>query len=293
MTNDGVVLSAEGLGRTIAYYPTFNQLTGSVLASLLLQQMIYRWEHSGCQPFYKFSAPCDHPHYRPGDSWQEELGFSRTEFETARRRLGSKIRQGAEKAKLRLDNLILYWTDRERLTWYELNEPLLQVKLQELSIAEILHSPGNVQKLQYPEMSESCNSFSTKMSPKKSTKRDTARQPSFFSHEVKNSKRDAIAATHPAIQAWRQALERYPRKQVWPLIAQRLGEQPDVDLLAQVTAEWLAAGYKPSNARGILDWYERKQAPGEGKNVQGQKLPNTMAASIGLVPTPPLIGGKF
>ncbi|MAU01414.1 MAG: hypothetical protein CL608_30100 [Anaerolineaceae bacterium] len=293
MTIEWLSLSAETVGRTIAYHPNLNQVTGSVLASLLLRQIVYRWENNARQPFYKFSAPCQHPAYRTGDSWQEELGFSRTEFETARRRLGGKIRQGAAKAKIRLENLILYWTDRERLTWYELNEPLLQAKLQELSIAEIPHSPGNAENLQYPELPESCIPYSTKKSQKKKTERDNARQPSFFSNGEKQQEVAAVAARHPAIQAWRQALERYPRKQCWPLIVERLGEQPDSELLAQVTAEWLASGYKPNNVSGILDWYERGRSPERRTKGQGQPLPSTMAASIGLVPTPPTIGGRF
>lgn len=293
MTIEWLSLSAETVGRTIAYHPNLNQVTGSVLASLLLRQIVYRWENNARQPFYKFSAPCQHPAYRTGDSWQEELGFSRTEFETARRRLGGKIRQGAGKARLRLENLVLYWTDRERLTWYELNEPLLQAKLQELSIAEILHSPGNAENLQYPELSESCIPYSTKKSQKKTTERDNARPPSFFSNGEKQQEVAAVAASHPAIQAWRQALERYPRKQCWPLIVERLGEQPDSELLAQVTAEWLASGYKPNNVSGILDWYERQQSSDVSKKDKGQPLPNPMAASIGLVPTPPTIGGRF
>ena len=77
--------------RQILYQPLLNQLTGHVLASLLLQQILYRWGQNGRTPFYKFAAPCRHAAYKMGDSWQEELGFSRTEFETARRRIGVKI----------------------------------------------------------------------------------------------------------------------------------------------------------------------------------------------------------
>jgi hypothetical protein len=42
----------------IAYRPKLNRITGSVLASVLLQQANYRFVNTGEQPFYKFRAPC-------------------------------------------------------------------------------------------------------------------------------------------------------------------------------------------------------------------------------------------
>lgn len=275
------MLNSEIMGRTIAYYPSLNQLTGSILASLLLQQIVYWWESQEQQPFYKFSAPCQHPAYRLGDSWQEELGFTRTEFETARRRLGRKIQRGDEKNALRFGSLVLYWTDRQRLTWYELNKPLLQAKLQELSTTGSPRSTSNAEKVQYQEMEDNRSSFLTKKIQRKTTENGTTHN----STPISSGNGLAVVATHPAIQAWREAMTRYPRKQCWPLIAKRLGDQPNQELLASVVTEWIAAGYRSDNVTGILDWYESRKLSEKGKTL--------LTTSVGLVPQPPTIGGRF
>lgn len=108
----------------ISYRPRWNQITGSVDATIFLQQVIYRWIHNGQKPFYKFAAPCAHRFYRAGDSWQEELGFSRREFDSARRLVAA-----ATKGQIDPDALVSYWYDRGRKTWYALNERLLEIKL--------------------------------------------------------------------------------------------------------------------------------------------------------------------
>ncbi|HPQ94277.1 MAG: hypothetical protein KDI44_17990 [Thiothrix sp.] len=70
-------------GRMISYRPEWRALVGSVNAVILLQQLLYWWMKRDRKPFYKFKEACGHPSYRPGDSWCEELGFSRAEFDRA------------------------------------------------------------------------------------------------------------------------------------------------------------------------------------------------------------------
>lgn len=126
-TNNGVDLLAliEDDTRRVSYRPSWNQFTGSVNATLFLQQMIYWWVKQGRRPFYKFNSPCDHPQYRTGDSWQEELGMTRSEFETARRKIGAKT-----KGNVNGKALVSYWIDPERRTWYALNETAVIAELQ-------------------------------------------------------------------------------------------------------------------------------------------------------------------
>jgi hypothetical protein len=130
----------------IIYRPKIGQVLGSVNATLLLQQVQYWWSKSGNQPFYKFRggtksipAPKD-TRYKPGDSWLEELGFSLDEFSGALKRIGTKIIKGSSKAEILdvkeltwdeksekwvgTENLVLYWTTQDHLTYYELNEEL-------------------------------------------------------------------------------------------------------------------------------------------------------------------------
>lgn len=71
----------------IPYRKELNSLTGSVLTSILLVQMVYRFVNNGNKPFYKFKIPNEHELYKEGDSWTEELGFSRREFDTAYKKL--------------------------------------------------------------------------------------------------------------------------------------------------------------------------------------------------------------
>lgn len=109
----------------VSYRPRWNQITGSINATILLQQIVYRWRG---KPFYKFFRPCSHPGYRPGDSWLEELGMGRYEFYNARKLIG------AQTPKNRMDEtkFVSYWSDGYRRTWYMLNEALLMEKLREI-----------------------------------------------------------------------------------------------------------------------------------------------------------------
>ena len=108
----------------VTYRPRWNQLTGSITATILLQQLIYRWIQSGRRPFYKFTGPCNHPLCRPGDTWEEELGLTRREFETARARIA-----GRTQGDIADDSLVSYWMTTGHCTWYAINEPLLIERL--------------------------------------------------------------------------------------------------------------------------------------------------------------------
>ena len=112
----------------IPYRKSLRAIAGSVTATILLQQMIFNdRKHKG--QFYKFKSPCDHALYKEGDSWTEELGFSKKEFDSALKRIGTKITKGMSKAeaykKTDFTGLVIYWTDAGRVTWYHLNRDLL------------------------------------------------------------------------------------------------------------------------------------------------------------------------
>lgn len=115
----------------VTYRPRWNEMTGSVTATILLQQIIYRWVQAGRRPFYKFTAPCDHPACRAGDSWQEELGLTRHEFEGARARLAVRTAGGEVAA----DALVSYWMTAGHFTWYAVNEAVLVERLTALYAA--------------------------------------------------------------------------------------------------------------------------------------------------------------
>lgn len=125
----------------IPYRPKLCKLIGDVKAAILLEQIVYWWEKQGCKSFYKFTSPplSDHPKYRVGDSWTEELNFSESEFNTARRKIAAKVFKGSSKAELLETHYVLYWTDRYRVTHYQLNEPFLTRRLRHF----ILNAAGS------------------------------------------------------------------------------------------------------------------------------------------------------
>ncbi len=132
----------------ISYRPKFTALTDSALAAILLQEMIYFWKNKDGEPFYKFKEPCNHDKYKDGDSWCETLGFNKHEFDSALKIIGTKIKKGMSKSDVlateypernegetdqayydrftsALKACVIYWTDRGRVTWYQVNEQLL------------------------------------------------------------------------------------------------------------------------------------------------------------------------
>ena len=131
MTNPKIVqgraiaqAQAQDQSKSIPYHPQYAKITGTVTAAILLQQMNFWWHISNRRPFYKFRAPCEHEKYREKDSWTEELGIGTTAFDNALKKIAAKVVKGASKTELFKEHLVIYWTDRDRITWYQLNEDL-------------------------------------------------------------------------------------------------------------------------------------------------------------------------
>jgi hypothetical protein len=144
----------------IAYRPAFARLVDNALAAVLLQEIFDLWVMKDRKPFYKFKAECQHRLYRDGDSWCETLEWNRTEFDNALQVIGTKIGKGDKKAdllameipepqegetsaafrdrfKAMLRCLVCYWTDGDRVTWYELNEALFAKVVNRLYISKV------------------------------------------------------------------------------------------------------------------------------------------------------------
>lgn len=70
----------------IPYNPSLRNYFKNITACILFQQLCYWVEKNNSQDnsFYKFVEPCKHPLYKQGDSWCEELNFSKKEFKHAR-----------------------------------------------------------------------------------------------------------------------------------------------------------------------------------------------------------------
>jgi hypothetical protein len=154
----------DSLGQHIVYKPSLAKLTGSITAAILLERVRHYWGKTNKQPFYKFNAPCIHKKYRENDSWQEELGFTRGEFEGAQKKISTRIMKGDKKSQaffvfeqkaelelLPISNIVVYWRDSDNVMWYAFNEPLFRAHLIKTYNAEITNS----QILQYLLMQDS------------------------------------------------------------------------------------------------------------------------------------------
>lgn len=135
MTQDAIKLIMHIMAtekNNIPYRPELAAHLRSITAAILLQQVQYWWTVSHFQPFYKFIAPCRHPLYRPGDSWTEELGFTRGGFTTARNRIALKkpgqvkLQEAIYLTTHATDKRIrpvIYWTNAGRVSYYTVHAP--------------------------------------------------------------------------------------------------------------------------------------------------------------------------
>lgn len=60
---------------------------------------------------------------------------------------------------------------------------------------------------------------------------------------------------HPAIEAVRATANTYPPKALWDEIIEKVGEQPNLELMARCFLEWVKKGFKPVNYAWLFDWY--------------------------------------
>lgn len=214
------IIQAQAQDRlfSIPYRPQFNQITGRVTASILLQQIAYWWEVQGRKPFYKFRAKCSADRYHEGDSWTEELGFSSDEFDTALRTIGTKITKGTSKsaalASREVDHMVIYWTDSNHLTWYQLNEEAFYPLVDRLYVRESvdeLAKPKHLRPASHEPVDKSGkpSSLSSEITPETTT--DThlaataaAQQVSEASSEAATSDKRDPEARNPGRKSGRQ-----------------------------------------------------------------------------------------
>ena len=113
---------------TIPYVKELHSIAGGVLGCLVMQQLDY-WFEGHPEGFYKFLEPSDHPAYKDGDSWTEELGMSRHEFRTAFDKIGIRYKSKSDfdKAVDKFQGLFYcsYVDRRSNLTYYFRNHDLL------------------------------------------------------------------------------------------------------------------------------------------------------------------------
>lgn len=62
-------------------------------------------------------------------------------------------------------------------------------------------------------------------------------------------------STHPAIQAIKTVTGRYPKKEIYEKVIELLGEQVDINKLAEIFSTWVGRGWNQNNLLGIIDAY--------------------------------------
>ena len=122
--------------RAIPYNGFLRQITKSVTSTILFQQLEYWFFKTDNEKFYKYLEPCETPTYKEGDSWVEELAFSKDEFRTAFDNIGIRYvsKKEFDKAEDKFAGLFYCsYTDRiTGLTWYYRNNKLVEETLREL-----------------------------------------------------------------------------------------------------------------------------------------------------------------
>jgi hypothetical protein len=102
----------------IKYYPALQSFIGCERATLIAGKLEYWFSNPKYEGgFYKFVEPCDHPLYREGDSWSEEVGLSRKIFNRAFDVIG--VRYKSKSAFLTAENKFqgkLYASYHDRVT---------------------------------------------------------------------------------------------------------------------------------------------------------------------------------
>ena len=120
---------------TIPYVKELHTIAGGVLGCLVMQQLDY-WFENHPEGFYKFLLPSDHPAYKSGDSWTEELGMSKDEFRTAFDKIGHRYKSKSEhdKAEDKFQGKFYcsYVDRRSNLTYYFRNHEAVDAALDEL-----------------------------------------------------------------------------------------------------------------------------------------------------------------
>lgn len=142
--------SAANAQRTLTYFKPWRKIAGTVTATILFGRLEF-WFDKYENGFYKFLEPApNRKEYRRGDSWVEELAFSKDEFRTAFDAIGIRYTSGTAyesaarkfikkvsgKKGLVLEAEALYCSvlDREKsLTFYYRNHQFVDRLLDEIN----------------------------------------------------------------------------------------------------------------------------------------------------------------
>lgn len=165
--------------RAIPYNGFLRPICKSVTSAILFQQLEYWFDKQG-DKFYKFLEPCNSSAYKDGDSWTEELAFSKDEFRTAFDNIGirynSKKDYDAKEDDKFDGKFYLSYHDKIRgITWYMRNAKLIESTLREMerSIIRKSEKPIYVNWESDSAQVDKVNPDYTEITTKNNTKEET------------------------------------------------------------------------------------------------------------------------
>jgi uncharacterized protein YdaU (DUF1376 family) len=91
-------------------------------------------------------------------------------------------------------------------------------------------------------------------------------------HPVK--KQQDERAKHPALVAVREIKGRFPSKDVWDLIIEKIGSHPDIPKMKECWLTWRSRNYAPESLGWLVDWYVN------GITVNGRGKADNVGASL-------------
>lgn len=85
--------------------------------------------------------------------------------------------------------------------------------------------------------------------------------------------------SHPAIQAVWKIRGKYPLKELWDMVIETVGNEPDEEQMKLCWVRWRGKGFSPENYGWLTDWYINGEgACGNGTNKHNNELRRPSAA---------------
>lgn len=144
--------------RAIPYNGFLRPICKSVTSAILFQQLEY-WFDKQDDKFYKFLEPCKNTAYKEGDSWIEELSFSKDEFRGAFDNIGVRYSSKKEYDLCPDDKFqgmfyLSYHDKIKGITWYMRNGELIEKTINEICKPAVNRKSQSTNK----SKSDSCKS---------------------------------------------------------------------------------------------------------------------------------------
>lgn len=84
---------------------------------------------------------------------------------------------------------------------------------------------------------------------------------------------------HPAIQAVWKVRGKYPLKDLWDMVIEALGGEPDVERMKECYLKWRARGFNSENYGWLTDWYVNGESDAANKSNNGHQTVNERRAA--------------